>query len=513
MEPANGERTNEELAKGEQTDQEPTLKVCFVASEMVPFAKTGGLGDVASALPAFLHGRGHDVRVFVPLYSSIDTLKHEFTPVDFLRDLSLELGGHRFGYSVFSARLPSTDLDVYFINCRPLYERPSIYTGEWDEHLRFALLSRAALECCQRMGWGPDVIHVNDWHTALVPLYLKTLYRWDQLFARTRTVLTIHNIAYQGVFPAEVLPNLGLADHQGLFFQEDLGRGIVNFLKTGVLYADVVSTVSKTYAREIQTEAYGQGLEGLLRERRRSVVGIVNGVDYGTWNPEVDPHIRQNYGPDTVEEGKRANRQHLLDELGLPDGTSGDRPVPVLGIVSRLTAQKGFDLLRGPLPEALRYLDVRVTVLGSGEGQYQDFFHWLQHTFPQKVCFYRGYHEPLAHKIEAGADIFLMPSRFEPCGLNQMYSLKYGTVPVVRKTGGLADTVSPWNASTQTGTGVLFDHFDEAGMTWALKRVLTAYGDEKSWSRLRQNGMARDYSWSRQGQEYETLYWSLAGRP
>ncbi len=484
------------------------LRICFVASEVAPFAKTGGLADVSGALPPYLHGQGHDVRLFMPLYSSIDTQEHELAPVDFLRGVAIAMGSHTFTFSVFVGRLPGSELDVYFIGCPQLYHGSGIYTGEWDEHLRFALLSRAAIECCQRMGWAPDVFHCNDWHTALVPLYLKTLYRWDQLFAQTKTVLTIHNIAYQGVFPADVVPNLGLAEHRRLLFQADLEAGAVGFLKTGILYADAVTTVSRTYAREIQTEAFGRGLDPLLKERSGSVVGIVNGVDYSVWSPETDPHIPHHYSIDDAAEGKAKNQRHLLEQMGL---TYGER-VPTLGVVSRLTSQKGFDLLFEPIPEALRYLDLRFVVLGTGEGKYEDFFHQLQQTFPQKVCYYRGYNEELAHLIEAGSDIFLMPSSFEPCGLNQMYSLKYGTAPIVRKTGGLADTVQLFDAATGEGTGFVFEHFDSTGFAWALKQALTTYKDPQAWARLVRNGMEQDYSWQRQGAEYEELYRQLCGR-
>ena len=483
------------------------MKICFVASEVAPFAKTGGLADVSGALPVHLGQAGHDARIFMPLYSKIDSERHDFTPVDYLTDVQIHLGASAFSFSVFVSRAVPDGPDIYFLNCPQLYHRPGVYTGEWDEHLRFALLCRGAIECCQRMGWGPDVFHCNDWHTALIPLYLRTLYDWDRLFQHSKTVLTIHNIAYQGIFPVDVLSNLGLEAHRSLFFQQDLEDGHVNFLKTGILYADAVTTVSQTYAREIQTEAFGRGLEPLLRERSSTVVGIVNGVDYAVWSPEQDPYLPHPYGIEDVAEGKSKNKEHLLSEVQLP--AAGD--APVLGVVSRLTSQKGFDLLFEPLPEALRYLDLRVVVLGTGEPRYEEHFHWLQQTFPDKVCYYRGFSEELAHLIEAGCDIFLMPSQFEPCGLNQMYSLKYGTVPIVHKTGGLADTVELWNPTTGEGTGFVFEHFDSTGFGWALKSALTTYKDGDAWARLRRNGMEKDFSWQRQGAEYEKLYRLLLG--
>ena len=484
------------------------LNICFVASEMIPFAKTGGLADVAGALPPHLKEKGHDVRAFMPLYAQVDTRAEYFVEVDFLRDVTVHLGPHAFRFSVRVAHPPGSDLDVYFIDCPELYHRPEIYTGEWDDHLRFALLCRAAIECCQRMGWGPDVFHVNDWHTALIPLYLKTLYAWDRLFRGSKTVLTIHNIAYQGMFPADTIANLGLADHRHLFFQPDLAAGAVNFLKTGILYADAITTVSPTYAREIQTPDFGEGLDPLLRERSGSVVGIVNGVDYSVWSPENDPYIPHRYGPADVAQGKARNQEHLLHAVGL----SYDEDAPALGIVSRLVAQKGFDLVFEPLADALGHLDLRLVVLGTGKSTYEERFAQLQRSFPRKVCYYRGYSEELAHLIEAGCDVFLMPSRFEPCGLNQMYSLKYGTVPIVRKTGGLADTVELWDPDSGEGTGFVFEHFDVTGFAWALKMALTTYRDRAAWERLRRNGMEKDYSWEHQGAEYEKLYRTLTAR-
>ncbi|MEM7585090.1 MAG: glycogen synthase GlgA [Acidobacteriota bacterium] len=482
------------------------LKICFVSSEIAPFAKAGGLADVAQALPEHLQRQGHDVRVFMPFYGKIDTEAYDFTAVDFLRGVHLRMGDHVFTFSVFVARAPNSQVDVYFLHCPQLFHGDHIYTGEWDEHLRFSLLTRGAIECCQRMGWGPDIFHCNDWHTALLPLYLKTLYSWDQLFARSKTVYTIHNIAYQGVFPAEVIGNLGLDEYRHLLFQSDLEQGAISFMKTGVLYADVVTTVSRTYAQEIQTEAYGMGLEALLRQRSSSVVGIVNGVDYSQWSPQEDPLIPYNYGIDDVAEGKERNKQHLCESTGLVH----DEAAPMIGVVSRLTSQKGLELTYEALPEALRYLNIRAVILGTGESDIENHFHWLQRTFPQKVCYYRGYNNELAHLIEAGADIFLMPSRFEPCGLNQMYSLKYGTVPIVRKTGGLADTVELFDPATGRGTGFVFEHYDKTGFGWALKTALTTYQDRDAWEQLRRNGMEVDFSWDKQGAEYETLYRQLA---
>ncbi|MCH9650125.1 MAG: glycogen synthase GlgA [Deltaproteobacteria bacterium] len=483
------------------------VKICLVSSEAVPYAKTGGLADVTAALASFLGSEGQDVRLFLPRYRQLETAGRTLLPVEYLQRLTLTMGGRRFAYSVWTDPGVGDGSHRYFIDCPALFHRKSLYTSDPDEHIRFAFFSRACLECCQRMGWAPDVVHCNDWHTALIPLYLKQHYSWDRLFARTRTLLAIHNIGYQGVFSAKALGDLDLEGSADLLYQEDLAADRINFLKTGLLYANGLSTVSRTYAREIQTSEYGMGLEDLLRTRADSLVGIVNGVDYGEWSPEADARIPHSYSAEDLT-GKRQNKQHLLRSLDLPY----DEKAPVFGLVSRLTAQKGIDLLFEPLPEMLAWRNVRLVLLGSGEGRYESFFHRLQQTFPEKVCYYRGYSEDLAHLIEAGSDVFLMPSRYEPCGLNQMYSLRYGTVPIVRKTGGLADTVQLFDPASGEGTGFVFDHYSADGVRWALSAALDCWKDQDSWRQLILNGMAKDFSWQVQGQEYLNLYRHLGGR-
>jgi len=483
------------------------LKICLATSEVVPFAKTGGLADVSAALASHLHESGHDVRVFMPLYKRVEEGGWDFRQAERMQSIEVRFGDRSYEFGVYTAQLPRTDLRVSFLHCPQLYQRDSLYTGDPDEHLRFALLSRGAIECCQRMGWAPDVFHCNDWHTALIPLYLRTLYAWDALFAASRTVLTIHNIGYQGVFPASTLDELGLGESRGLLYQEDLRDGVVNLLKTGLLYADALTTVSRTYAQEIQTEELGMGLADILRARSDSLVGIVNGVDYREWSPEHDVHVPVNYSFATIEDKERSKRA-LLDELRLPY----DRQAPVLGIVSRMTAQKGFELFARPLPALLAEHDLRLCVLGSGEARYEDFFRWLAREFPTKVGYDSAFNDRLAHLIEAGSDIFLMPSRYEPCGLNQMYSMKYGTIPVVRRTGGLADTVEPWDPATGTGTGFVFDAFEPDAFRRAVEQALVAWWKRDGWRELMGNAMARDYSWASQGAHYVELYRSLAER-
>ncbi len=483
----------------------PPLQICLIASEVAPFAKTGGLADVAAALPRQLGRAGHDVRVFLPRYSSVALPADEVYTVDFLSDVEIAMGRRRLRFSVVTARLPRSDLFVYFIDCPALYRRQSLY-GDADDHLRFAFLTRAAIECCQRMGWAPHVFHCNDWHTALLPLYLQTVYRWDGLFRKSRTLLTIHNIAYQGVFAKSVLEELSLDGDARRFYGADLDAGVVSFLKTGLLYADLLSTVSPTYAREIQSGELGMGLQGLLSRRSDSLVGILNGVDASEWDPATDPLLPFHYSADDLG-GKAANKKALLDELDLAPAEGA----PLLGIVSRLTAQKGFELLYDVVPQLLAARDLRLVVLGSGARDYEGFFSQLQTAFPGKVCFYRGFSEELAHRIEAASDIFLMPSRFEPCGLNQMYSLRYGAVPVVHKTGGLADSVEQWIWERQTGTGFLFEHFDSQGLRWALESALATYAEPEAWRKLVRNGMTRDFSWERQAELYVDVYRALSG--
>jgi starch synthase len=476
------------------------VNILFATAEVAPFAKTGGLGDVSAALPRQLHRHGHDVRVFLPFYARVATDGRHFEAVEGVRDVEVRLGRHHHRFSLLRAPLPGSDLPIYFVHCPALYHRAAIYTMDDDEHLRFLLLQRAALESAQRMGFAPDIVHANDWQTALLPLMLNTLYAWDRrIFGRTRTVLTIHNLQYQGVFRADVLHDTGMHESAHLFHQDQLREGRLGFLTTGILYADLISTVSPTYAREIQTPEQGAGVDGLLRQRGNAVVGILNGVDYDEWSPEADRLIPFRYSP--LDLGpKERNKEVLLRSLGLPYVPG----VPVTGMVSRLAGQKGLELLFDVAPGLLARQDAQLVVLGSGEHRYEEFFRGLQHAFPRKVCFYNGYNNELAHLIEAGADMFLMPSRYEPCGLNQLYSLRYGTVPIVRRTGGLADTVD-------ADTGFVFERYAADALRSAWELALRTYRDRAGWRRLMLNGMARSTSWETQAARYEDAYRRLAG--
>jgi len=481
-------------------------RICFLTAEISPFAKTGGLGDVAAALSRQLHRRGHDVRVFAPLHALSELQGCEQRPVVPLQGASVTVGAAEFHYDVHEARLPGSDLWVHFIDCPAVFDRPFIYSDAADEHVRYLVLTRAALESCQRLGFAPDIVHCNDWHTAFAPLLLRTAYAWDtRIFGATRSVFTIHNIGYQGVFSAaaaaDVGPGLGVESlHQG-----DLGLGRINPMRHGILHADAVTTVSPTYAQEICTPEGGYGLDADLRARSNAVSGILNGVDYDAWNPATDRYLPFNYGPENLT-GKARNRDSLLDLLRMPAPVSA----PLVGMVTRLTRQKGIDLLADTLPALLQQHDFRFVALGSGEPQYEQFMHELQQSFPGRVVFYSGYSEELAHFIEAAADIFLMPSLYEPCGLNQMYSLKYGTVPVVRRTGGLADSVQHFDPATSTGTGVVFNDLDAGGLRWALQTAFEWFSWPSVWRRLMQNGMRQDFSWDARVADYEALYEGLA---
>ncbi|MFQ5888448.1 MAG: glycogen synthase [Gemmatimonadota bacterium] len=484
----------------------PTLRICYLTPELAPYAKVGGLADVSAALPTALRRAGHDVRVFVPLYAQVLQVGHALSAVEGLQQIPVSLGDRRFTFDVLVPASEGAPERNYFLRCAPLYERAGVYTSDPDEHLRFLLLCRGAIECCRGLAWAPDVFHCHDWQTALVPLLLRTVYGSDRLFERSATVLTIHNLAYQGIFPADIVPQLGLGVGVTLLHQEDLRARRVNFLRTGLMHAGTLTTVSPTYAREIQTAEYGAGLNGLLRRRGDELVGILNGVDTEEWSPATDPFIPVRYSVDSLEH-KARNRDALLDRLG----SSAAPDIPVVGVVSRLTVQKGFDLVFDPLREQLAADRLRLVALGSGEARYEEAFRGLESAFPGRAVFRRGFDNEVAHLIEAGSDIFLMPSLYEPCGLNQMYSLLYGTVPIVRRTGGLADSVQQFDPRTGEGTGIVFDHYTRDGVRRAIARALELFEDREAWRRMMKNGMRMDFSWESRVPRYVEVYERLVG--
>ncbi len=477
------------------------LRICFATAEMAPFAKAGGLGDVSGALVKYLHAAGHDIRLFLPAYASIRREGIEAYPVQFLQDVPVQIGTQRYRFSVETARLPGTQAFVYLVQCPALYARPAIYSNAADEHRRFLLLTHAAFLACQRMAFAPQILHVNDWHTAVGALWLRSVYAWDALFRSTRSVLTIHNIGYQGVIGAAQRDEILAGGDAALLHQEDLKAGRINLLRAGLLHADLVTTVSPTYAREIRTAEYGMGLEDTLRQRSDALVGILNGVDYDEWDPRVDAYLPRHYGANQL--GVKAGlKDELLERLGLAPAERR----PLIGLVTRLTSQKGIDLMMQALPPLLAARDFNLVVLGNGEPAYEAFFAELQRAHPGRVVFHRGYDEPLSHWIEAASDAFLMPSRYEPCGLNQLYSLRYGTVPIVRRTGGLADSVRHFDPATGQGTGIVFNDYDATAVQWAVNHALDLYQQKGHWRRLVQNGMAQDFSWHRQVQRYVEQY-------
>lgn len=468
------------------------LHVAYVTPEMVPFLKTGGLADVSAALPKALCRLGHRVTVVLPRYGSIP-----FPAGELVGSAEIPLGGSARSVGYHLTRTEE-GVEVVFVEHPPFFDRPEPY-GWGDDHLRFALLARAALEYFRARGERPDVFHAHDWQAGLVPVSLKALYWDDPTLQRTASVLTIHNVAYQGQFGTDVLGAVGLPFHLGTPFA--LGyHGGISYLKGGTEFAEMVSTVSPTYAREIQGDEHGFGFQDVVRSRAGDLVGILNGVDYEVWDPRADGHIVRGYSARDLA-GKAECKTDLLQTFGLADSPD----LPVVGIISRLVWQKGFDIVAGAWWDLLQR-PMRMVVLGAGEDGVQAGLAGLAQRQPDRFAVRFTYDEALAHRIMAGADMFLMPSRSEPCGLTQMYALRYGTVPIVRATGGLADSVAPWDPGTGKGTGFRFEHADGTGLVWALDQALGAHRDRKGWTKLMRNGMAKDFSWERSAREYVDLY-------
>lgn len=465
------------------------MKILFLSSEVVPWSKTGGLADVSGALPAALRELDHQVLTITPRYDSIDL--EGLTPEPELSGKPAVIGGKTWKWQVYS----DPDTSTLFIAVPGAFDRGRLYTDDVDEHLRWVVFQHLALRVTIAAGFKPKVIHCNDWQTGLVPLLTRTEYL---ALSGVPTLLTIHNLGYQGAFGAETVKDLGIGD-VSLLHQDHLEEGWYSMLETGLWHADWISTVSPTYAREIQTPEGGAGLDEILRRRSDRVVGILNGIATDEWNPSTDPLIPWRYSSRSLWRKER-DKEALLGELGL-----AYRPqVPVLGIVSRLARQKGFDIMGAPLVHFLETWDVRLTVLGSGDERYESFFQWLAAMNPDTVGFVNGYDNRMAHMIEAGADLFLMPSLYEPCGLNQMYSLAYGTLPVVRRVGGLADTVDPIDGDT--GNGFVFDHYTEDGLGWAIGRGLDLHRHRAAWQAAQTRAMSVDNSWAARADEYVTLY-------
>jgi len=482
------------------------LRILLVASEVAPFAKTGGLADVAGALPKALAGLGHDVRIMMPKYRGAEAPATDSRIV--VPTIRMPLGDRTAEGALIEAHGPS-GVPVYFLEHEHYYNRDGLYgtaDGDyWDNCERFVFFCRAALEGLARLDaarpgtrWQPQVIHANDWQTGLLPVYLRTLYRDHPLLGSLATVFTIHNLAYQGVFWHYDMPMTGLG--WDLFTPAGLEfYGKLNFLKGGLVFSDLLTTVSHTYAREIRTAAFGSGLEGVLEARSRDLHGVVNGIDYEIWNPPKDPAIAHPYSADDPEP-KAICRETLRRELGLQDAAG-----PVLGVVTRLAEQKGMDLVLDALPGILAE-GCQLVVLGSGDARLEDAFGAAATAHPGQVAVRLGYDDDLARRIYAGSDAFLMPSRYEPCGLGQLIALRYGGAPVVRRTGGLADTVTEFDPARRTGTGFIFDPFTADALLATVRRAASTYRQPAVWKALVRNAMAEDFSWDASAREYVTLY-------
>jgi starch synthase len=494
----------------------PQRNVLFVSSEVYPYAKTGGLADVSSALPQQLREFNHDVRIVMPKYGFIGEKKQKIHIVNRLQGMDFKIGEKEVVLHAKSSAILTnrTRVQVYLIESEEYFHRMGLYVDPAthldypDNDERFIAFAHSVFETCKRLLWKPDIIHCNDWQTGLIPAFLKTFYKDDPFFAGTKSVFTIHNLAYQGNFPASTFPKTGLPQEmftpQGMEF-----HGQVSFLKAGLTYADAITTVSEKYAEEIRTKEYGCGLEALLTRRKRDLYGILNGIDLHVWNPERDSNIVKSYSAATIEV-KEESKKDLCSTMGLPytEGT------PLIGLIARLSDQKGLDLIADAMENIIKS-GAQLVILGSGDKKYEEMFLKFSKKYPDQIAIHVGFHDNFAHKIEAGADMFIMPSAYEPCGLNQMYSMHYGTVPVVRATGGLADTVIDCEEGTRKypATGFVFEKYDAKAFWKALERAITLYRKDKTaWRQLQLAGMAKDFSWDRSALSYAELYEKVLGK-
>lgn len=477
------------------------LKVLFATPEANPFAKTGGLADVSGALPKFLKALGCDIILIMPYYRMV---KESGQPIRYLaEEIEVPFGNETIKAEIYKGILDES-VTVYFIGRDEFFDREYLYStpkGDYfDNAERFIFFSKGVLILAQHLGFLPDIIHHHEWQTGLISAYLKSIYKDDPFFSKTASIFTIHNIAYQGIFKKEKFSLTGLPvemyNPEGIEFWER-----INFMKAGIVYADVINTVSKKYSLEIQTPEYGYGLDGILRKRREDLFGIINGVDYEEWNPSHDPYIKSNYTLNDLS-GKKECKKDLIREFNLSPTLE---KCPILGMISRLTDQKGFDILFEILDEVMSF-DIGLVILGSGEEKYHKLFNQVSQKFPKKFGIKIAYDNRLAHMIEAGSDIYLMPSKYEPCGLNQIYSLKYGTIPIVRATGGLDDTIVDYDSVTKKGNGFKFKNYDSKEFLNQIKKAIEYYYQPEHWNELIKNAMNSNYSWERSAEAYLELY-------
>lgn len=483
-------------------------KILFITSEVVPFVKTGSLGDVSSSLPQKLQELGHQVRIVVPKYGAIDERKYKIHEVVRLKDLTTQIGNKEVTYSLRSSFLVGAktrvqlyflDNEEYFGSRRSLYSDPINGKEYKDNDERFILLAKSIFELISKLGWIPDIIHCNDWQGGLVPVYLKTLAEENEQFKQISSVFTIHSLANQGEFAKSTFAKTGLPEKLS---KDLLSDGKFNFLKSGINYADVITTVSETYAKEIcKQKDLSNGLYKILKSREKDIHGILNGIDGNIWNPEKDKQIAKKYSWKNIE-FKKNNKRVLVEKFGL----DFDENKPIIGMISRLNDNKGFDLVQKAFAGLMK-LDAQFILLGTGEKKYHNFFERAFGKHSDKFAFYLGFDDQLAHLIEAGSDIFLMPSKVEPCGLNQMYSLVYGTIPVVRETGGLADTVTKYDEKSKTGNGFIFKKYEPASLISEVKKAIDLYNnDKKTWAKIQKAGMKSNFTWLNSSKLYVDLY-------
>ncbi len=476
------------------------LKILLASSEVYPYAKTGGLADIAGSLPKALKQLGHDVRVIMPKHKCVAQCPLGIRPMGL--DVDIPIGGTRKKGFLYSSHL-NGGIPIYFVGNETYYSRDPIYGtrhGDYPDNAeRFIFFCRSVLEVCKSVGFHPDIIHCNDWQTGLVPVYLKTVYADDKWFQNTRTIFSVHNLGYQGNFPSSELKTAGLPfsifTPKGVEFYNHF-----SFLKSGLVFADLLTTVSPTYAKEIQTKAFGFKMDGILRQRSQELFGILNGVDYQEWDPAFDPCIEKNYTPESIS-GKFACKRKLADLFSL----KVDDAMPIFSMVTRLSSQKGIDLVIDILGDILGE-GTAFVLLGSGDSIYEDYFLKLSKKFPDRIGVHIGFDEKLAHQILAGTDFLLMPSQYEPCGLTQMYSLKYGAIPIVRSVGGLADSIKEFNLKTLRGTGFKFKKFAPDNLHRTVQKAVSVYRKKNQWQRLTLNNMNANFGWDRAAKKYCQLY-------
>jgi starch synthase len=478
------------------------MKILFVSPEVVPFAKTGGLADVAGSLPKALKILGEDIRVLMPRYKSVSKKKYALKTI--IKKIEIPIGENLEKVDIMEGKIPGSKVTVYFVdNDKYFGSRTELYQVEGKDYPdnleRFTLFCRAGIEMLKKLNWAPDIVHANDWQSALMMAYIKNWFKDDPFFKSTATVYSVHNLGYLGMFNREKLPITGLGWDQ--FIPEKMEFwGNIALTKAGFVYADVINTVSETYAKEVQTEAFGFGLDGLLRFRASDLYGILNGIDYEVWNPATDPNLVNHYTQMTMDE-KTENKLALQDEFDLPE----KKRTPLIALIGRLTVQKGFDILAAALEQVMK-LNCQLVILGNGEPKYHDLLKKMHKAYPKHIGIKLGFDEALAARIYSGSDLFLMPSRYEPCGLGQLISFRYGTIPIVRKTGGLADTVHEFNSKTGEGDGFVFEGVEPAALLATIKRAIEAYKKPSVWGKLQEKVMQYDFSWDVSAKKYQELY-------